>query len=199
MTYIGIGTFFLGSSVAMLIKPGYSFKGQWLSDLGTGDYAALFNFTLILTAIFTSSFYPITFYLLRQNGYSTIKSITGMFLGVTSFIFLSLIGLFNLENDLHNLHVISSIGFIVSTSFAQLLLLSGFGWYTSVHLISSPAMDTRLSYTSLVVAIVFGFVFVEGIPFQQQILQKLTIYLLIFTILYQSTYVWQSDELLSSD
>lgn len=199
MTYIGIATFLIGSTFAMLIKPGYSFTNQWLSDLGTGEYAPLFNITLILSGLFTSSFYPVSFYLLRQKGYSKTKSMIGMIFGVTSFIFLILIGVFSLENDFHNLHSISSMVFIVSTSFAQLLLLSGFSWYICVDLAAPSAMDNRLSYTSLIIAIIFAIVFILGISFEQHILQKLTIYLLIFTVLYQSTKIWQSDGLLTTN
>ena len=83
LTYVGIATFLIGSTFAMLIKPGYSFTGEWLSDLGTGEYAPLFNITLILSGLFTSSFYPVTFYLLRQKGYSKTKSTIGMIFGVT--------------------------------------------------------------------------------------------------------------------
>jgi len=198
MTYVGIATFLIGSTFAMLIKPGYSFTNQWLSDLGTGEYAPLFNMTLVFTGLFTSSFYPVTFYLLRQKGYSKTKSMIGMFLGVTSFIFLILVGVFSLGNDFNNLHGISAMVFLISASFAQILLLSGFSWYVCFNVASSTAMDNRLSYISLVTAIIFGFVFIEGIKFEQYILQKITIYLLIITVLYQSIKIWQSDELLSS-
>lgn len=199
LTYIGIATFLIGSTFAMLIKPGYSFTDQWFSDLGTGEYAPIFNTTLIMSGLLTSSFYPITFYLLRENGYSGVKSMIGMVLGVTSFIFLILVGVFSLENNFHNFHGISAMIFIVSASFAQLLLMSGFSWYICIHLASPPSMDNRLSYISLFTAFIFGLFFVQGIKFEQHILQKLTIYLLIFTVLYQSMKIWSTDELHSSN
>ncbi|MFV2014089.1 MAG: DUF998 domain-containing protein [Candidatus Heimdallarchaeota archaeon] len=198
MTYIGIATFLIGSTFAMLIKPGYSFTDQWLSDLGTGRYAPVFNITLVLTGLFTSSFYPITFYLLRQKGYSKTRSMIGMLLGATSFIFLILVGIFSLENDFNNLHGISAMVFLISASFAQLLLLSGFSWFVCFNVASASAMDNKLSYISLIMVIIFGFVFIQGIKFEQFILQKLTIYLLIITVLYQSIKIWQTDELVSS-
>ncbi len=198
LTYLGVVTFFIGSTFAMLIKPGYSFTNQWLSDLGTGQYALLFNITLIITGILTSLFYPLTFYLLRQNGYSKIKSTIGMVLGVTSFIFLIMVGVFSLENDVYNFHSISTMIFLISTSLAQILLLSGFTWFICIHLASTATMDGKLSYISFVMAVFFGFLFVGNINFEQFILQKMTVYLLLLTVLYQSLKVWQSDELFKS-
>lgn len=195
LTYVGVVTFFIGSTSAMFIKPGYSFTNQWLSDLGTGEYALLFNTTVILTGILTSTFYPLTFYLLRQQGYSRSNSAIGMIFGVTSFVFLILVGVFNLENDVNNFHSISTIIFLISASLSQILLLSGFSWYVCIHLASPGTMDYKLSYISLIMASLFGLMFVGGISYEQFLLQKMTVYLLVTTVLYQSLKVWQSDDL----
>jgi hypothetical membrane protein len=197
-TYLGVATFIIGSTFAMIIKPGYSFTDQWFSDLGTGTYGPVFNITLILTALLTSTFYPITFYLLRSNGYSDIKSTIGMMLGVTSFVFLILIGVFSLENNMYELHMISAMIFLISTSFAQILLLSGFSWFICIHLASDPTMDNKISYTSFITAMMFGVVFINGISFELHIMQKITIYLLLITVVYQSMKIWQSEELMQS-
>ena len=195
LTYMGVLTFFLGSTLAIINHPSYSITNQWLSDLGTGENALLFNSTLIITGVLTSLFYPFTFYLLRQTGYSRTKSTAGMILGVTSFIFLIMVGIFSLDNDIYNIHSISTMAFLVSTSMAQLLLLSGYTWYIGIHLASNATMDSRLSYLSFIMAVFFGFLFVGGITFEQFILQKMTIYLLVITVLYQSLKVWETDVL----
>ncbi|OLS23564.1 MAG: hypothetical protein HeimC2_25880 [Candidatus Heimdallarchaeota archaeon LC_2] len=194
-TYIGLLTFLFGSTFAMLIKPDYSFTNQWLSDLGTGKFGLLFNSTLVFTGIFMSMFYPLTFYLLRQKGYSKIKSIIGMLLGISSFVFLIMIGIFSLDNDVHNLHSTSTMIFLFSTSIAQMLLLSGHTWFVCLNLATTTAMDSRLSYISLMMVGFFTVLFIRGITFEQFIFQKITIYLLVLTVLYQSMKVSQSDDL----
>jgi hypothetical membrane protein len=198
ITYIGVATFLIGSTFAMLIQPGYSFTDQWFSDLGTGKYGPLFNITLIMTGILSSTFYPITFYLLRSNGYSKLKSTIGMILGVTSFVFLILVGVFSLENNMYKIHTISAMMFLVTTSFAQIMLLSGFSWFICIHLASDPTMNNKISYTSFITAIMFGVVFVNDISFELHIMQKITFYLLLVTVVYQSMIIWKSEELIQS-
>ncbi len=106
--------------ISAAISPGFSWTGNYLSDIGAGMFgglpALLFNTTLIIGGIVIAIFFFLT--LISIKGIIPKISIAIMFIGSIS---LALIGIFT-ENAPYHLHRIVSYGFFLLLPLAMIIL-----------------------------------------------------------------------------
>jgi hypothetical membrane protein len=92
--FLTIITFFLITSISIMLYNNYDFFGQNFSDLGVGQTSIIFNFGIMLTAIFLTIYYY--FFFLKKN-----NSIKLFLLGFLSTIGLFGVGFFDSQSQLH--------------------------------------------------------------------------------------------------
>ncbi|MEM1654371.1 MAG: DUF998 domain-containing protein [Thermoplasmata archaeon] len=105
--------------ISTIISPNFSWVGNYLSDIGAGQFgntpALIFNSTLIIGGIILAIFFLLS--LVSVNGIVPRISLLIMFIGSLS---LSLIGVFT-ENSPFGLHKIFSYGFFLLLPIAMII------------------------------------------------------------------------------
>jgi len=123
-SFIAFSVFVLGTTIAMIIYPDYSFLNQFLSELGIrinvtfsdggsmvkAPFPEVFNISLIITGILIIPFFPVTYFILKPKGTirKIIQLITGLS-GVVTGIFISGVGIFDAGMFIEE-HVVAAIG-----------------------------------------------------------------------------------------
>ncbi len=123
-SFLAIFAYLIGTTVAMLTYPDYSFMNQFLSDLGVridfassegwsiikAPYPEIFNVSLILTGVFFIPFFISTYFILKPKKIlRKIIQIIVSLSGVVSGGFLICVGIFDAGTFIDQ-HIISALG-----------------------------------------------------------------------------------------
>jgi len=151
----------LFTTVAILLTPGYSISGQFLSELGIDGFAAhIFNLGLVIAGVSFTLF----FLSLRALTDKTKVGFVGRILGVDSSLALIGVGVFPLTHPL--LHTIFAFAFFVLTGASILFL--------SIYFLKSSFRKTLplIGFAAIVINIIFAFTVCSNLG---PIMQKLTV------------------------
>jgi hypothetical membrane protein len=133
--FIAIAVFLIGTTIAMLVYPNYSFMEQFLSELGTrisvtfesggslvkAPYPEIFNVSLIVTGLFLLPFFPFIYVILKPKGLiRKIVQFIVMLSGLTTSLFLIGVGIFDAGMFLGP-HIVSALGLYYCTIITSLL------------------------------------------------------------------------------
>jgi hypothetical membrane protein len=156
--FLTILVFFLTISISIMIYDNYNFFGQNFSDLGVGQTSIIFNFGIMLTAIFLTIYYFLFF---KKNNSTRI-----FLLSLLSTIGLFGVGFFDLQNQLH--FIFAGLFFISTFVLIIFFLLKNV-------LIIRIKNFKKLVLVSVVVLILIIIYIIFRTPF----LQKITVYLIV--------------------
>jgi hypothetical membrane protein len=133
--FVAIAFFLIGTTIAMLVYPDYSFMEQFLSELGTrvsvtfesggslvkAPHPEVFNVSLIITGLFLLPFFPSIFVLLKPKGkIRKIVQFIVMLSGLTTSLFLIGVGIFDAGMFLDS-HIVSALGLYYCTIITSLM------------------------------------------------------------------------------
>ncbi|NPD90155.1 MAG: DUF998 domain-containing protein [Asgard group archaeon] len=133
--FAAIVIFAVGTTIAMLVYPDYSFMEQFLSELGVrvtaffssgetlirAPHPEIFNISLIFAGVFLLLFFPSIYSILKPKGYFR-KSIQFLIMlsGLTTSCFIICVGIFDAGMFLEP-HVISALGLYYCMIITSLL------------------------------------------------------------------------------
>jgi hypothetical membrane protein len=137
-------------SVAAVGDPEYEFFTDYLSDLGVGKMALLFNMAVLVAGGLTI---PFALLALRPALDGGIAAISGVMLTVVAAVFLMLVGVFTW--DFPDIHNIVTMGFFLS----MLAALFCYSWTLHFsHSLGRPITEFTKFMTALdILLFVFGF------------------------------------------
>ncbi|MEM0155302.1 MAG: DUF998 domain-containing protein [Thermoplasmataceae archaeon] len=165
LLFVGVVQFFLFMLISEAIYPGYSVSGNYISDLGVGETAYIFNSSIILFGVFII----LSALLIRK------LSLTFIILIVLAGI--GAIGVGSFPETTGNAHLIASFIVFLMSSLAPFFLLTkvksyyAIGWAVlgSIGLISlilyafgiylglgNGGMERMIAYPNLLWALTFG-------------------------------------------
>jgi hypothetical membrane protein len=152
--FISIAFFIVGTTIAMLVYPDYSFLEQFFSELGIREditfpeggslekvqYPEIFNVSLILSGIFLIPFFPALMIAIEPKGIinKILTSLTALS-GVTGSMFLLCVGVFDAGKFIDP-HIVAALGLYYTIIITCLL------WGVSVLFLNrdSPYKKSKL-------------------------------------------------------
>jgi len=155
--FVAITIFVIGTSIAMIAYPSYSFSNDFFSELGirgnpsqgcpcgisslsVAEYPEIFNVTVILAGIFLLPFFPILFLILDPKGiYRQLIPILVVTSGISTSFFLSFVGVFD-AGYFYNEHTFATYGLYYS------IIVTCLAWGLAVLFLSkdSPYKQSKL-------------------------------------------------------
>lgn len=136
--------------VAMAGDPGYTFFGNYLSDLGVGPAAWAFNSAVIVAGALGVAFALLG---LRPALEPGISSLVGVATVVVGSVFLILVGVFT--EDAGHLHVVVSLGFFGSMEIGLFFL--SYSLYMTDAMGKPATAITEVAFAVGVLLFAFGF------------------------------------------
>ncbi|MFW9851902.1 MAG: DUF998 domain-containing protein [Candidatus Thorarchaeota archaeon] len=152
--FIAIVIFIVGTTIAMIVYPDYSFLEQFFSELGVREdiafpeggsltkveYPEIFNVSLIVAGIFLLPFFPALMIAIEPKGKISkiLTSLTALS-GLTGFGFLVCVGIFDAGKFIDQ-HIVAALGLYYSIIITCLL------WGVSVLFLNkdSPYKKSKL-------------------------------------------------------
>ncbi|MEK6958691.1 MAG: DUF998 domain-containing protein [archaeon] len=149
---IGLAIIFASIVVSMFLYSNdlqayYDFSGQYLSELGVGNVALLFNLGLIAGSFCIIPF----FFFLHKSGASFLRQLAS-YLGMAAFIFLIGVGLFPLNSI--DMHRFTAMMFIFCASITSGIISTETLFHPKKAPLSFIIMFSLLGFTSCIVGII---------------------------------------------